>query len=274
MKIHILCNDIVKESCGLLAEHGLSLYIEHENTNILFDTGYLNVYSKNAEKMGVNLSKTDYIIISHGHYDHCGGLEYFPSSGSFPKLIAHKDAFKKRFAVGNNNNLVNIGTPFDLKDYHGIEGSIVYNDEAVKIAPDTYAACKIPLSTDFEHPEFFLIEDNGKPINDMFNDEQTLVLDTKNGLVIVSGCAHRGIINCIMSAQGLFPGRRIYCVIGGMHMGKASREKIEKTIKHMLEMDIQKIIPLHCTGLNTVCEMKRTLGSRFAEMRCGDIIEL
>jgi len=91
MKMHILTDNRTKKH-GFLAEHRLSLFIQHENTNILFDTGQSDVYRHNAVQMGVDLNKAECVVLSHGHYDHCSGLIYFPESGHFPKIYVHETA--------------------------------------------------------------------------------------------------------------------------------------------------------------------------------------
>lgn len=97
LKVHILTDDRVRKR-ELLAEHGLSLWIEKDGKAILFDTGQSSVFSHNAKAMGISLEAADYIVISHGHYDHCGGLQYFPYKDNTPAIYAHPDAFLKKFA--------------------------------------------------------------------------------------------------------------------------------------------------------------------------------
>ncbi|MGI6170097.1 MAG: MBL fold metallo-hydrolase [Christensenellales bacterium] len=98
MKMHILTDNRTRKQ-GFLSEHGLSLFIEYENVNISFDTGQSDVYLHNAALMGVDLNKADCIVLSHGHYDHCGGLTYFPKSDRSPKIYVHEAAFAKKYAL-------------------------------------------------------------------------------------------------------------------------------------------------------------------------------
>ena len=112
MKIHILTDNRAKKR-DFLAEHGLSLFIEHENTNILFDTGQSNIYRRNAALMGVDLSRANCIVLSHGHYDHCGGLVHFPESAHFPKIYVHETAFAKKYALNPDGTTCRgIGIPW------------------------------------------------------------------------------------------------------------------------------------------------------------------
>lgn len=125
MKVHILTDNRVKKR-GLLAEHGLSILIEHPDANILFDTGQSDVYCHNALQIGVDLRKTDCIVLSHGHYDHCGGLIHFPETDGFPKVYIHESAFVKRYALNaGGKGYREIGVPWSLDDYSFIKDSIV-----------------------------------------------------------------------------------------------------------------------------------------------------
>ena len=149
MTIHILTDNKVKKR-GFMAEHGLSIFIEYENTKVLFDTGQSQIYCSNALRMGLDLKKTDIIVLSHGHYDHCGGLPYFPSM-DFPSVYVHPDAFEKRYAMNSDGRSYReIGIPWSLDDYEFIKSSVVFNRKRTEIATGITICAEIPNTTDFE----------------------------------------------------------------------------------------------------------------------------
>ena len=198
MKVSILTDDIVNKR-GLIAEHGLSLLIEYNGTNILFDTGQSSVYCHNAAAMGINLKRTDCIVLSHGHYDHCGGLIHFPKTDTFPKIYVHYQAFSKRYKEKTmGNGYLDIGIPWFLDEHNEIRKSLVYNQIALNPYPGVHLISEITGSTDFEDlPKGFLIDRSGYMTPDMFLDEQMLVIETDKGLVVFLGCSHPGVINCL-----------------------------------------------------------------------------
>jgi len=275
MKIHILTDDRVKKR-GILAEHGMSIFIEHENNNILFDTGQSDVYLQNAEVMGIDLNKTDYIVLSHGHYDHCGGLIHFPKINDFPKIYAHEKAFANRYALNiDANSYREIGIPWVLNDYKLIEKNIVFNEKNLNIAPGITLCPEIPSSEAFEEvPKGFYIKDENKMTLDMMRDEQMLIIERDKGLAVFLGCSHPGIINCLKHALKLYPGKKIDTLVAGMHLENISSLRLQMTIQHMIDLDIRKVIPLHCTGIYAICEMKRFLGERCLSICTGDSVEL
>ena len=161
MRIHILTDNRTKRR-GILAEHGLSVFIEHEKTNILFDTGQSNVFCHNATQMKVDLNKTDYIVLSHGHYDHCGGLVHFSNSNSFPKVYIHKDAFAKRYAINTDGKSYReIGIPWKLDDYEHIKSNIIFNKKSLQIASNINLYTEIPVNEAFEEVNRGFYLENG-----------------------------------------------------------------------------------------------------------------
>lgn len=275
MKVSILTDDIVNKR-GLLAEHGLSLFIEHNGINILFDTGQSSVYCHNAAIMGIDLQNTDCIILSHGHYDHCGGLVHFPRMDTFPKLYAHKQAFCKRYKENPlNKGYVDIGIPWGLADYPQIQNSLTYNPKMLTPYPGVHILTEIPGMTDFEDlPMGFFMENLGHITPDMFFDEQILVVETEAGLVVFLGCSHPGVINCLKYVKKCFPEQNIYALFAGMHMEKASPLRIEMTIQYMMEYKIKKVVPLHCTGIMAIWEMKRFLKEHCYVKVAGDVLDI
>lgn len=275
MRIQILVENYVKKR-GLAAEHGLSVFIEHENVKVLFDTGQSELYCRNAENMGIDLSQTDCIVLSHGHYDHCGGLLHFPQRSPFPPIYAHPCAFEPKFASeADGRSFRSIGIPWSLHSYPDIQSSLVFTSKRTSIGNGMTLFAEIPSTTAFEEipTGFYTGDDRGKS-RDMFPDEQMLVYDGIDGLVLFLGCSHPGVINCITHAMRQYPGKIINTVLAGMHLENVSPLRLQMTMQSFLDLDIRKIIPLHCTGLHALEEMKRFLGARCIPLHVGDTLEI
>lgn len=275
MKIHILTDNRAGRR-GILAEHGLSVFIEHEDMNILFDTGQSDVYRSNAERMGVDLKRVDCIVLSHGHYDHCGGLAYFPACDALPRVYVHEDAFNRKYALNPDGETYReIGIPWALDDLGAIKDNIIFTGRHRTLAPSIALVGEVPYATSFEkvNPHLYT-QDGSSKLPDAMKDEQMLVIDGDEGLVIFLGCSHPGITNCINHVLNTFPGKSVDTLVAGMHLEKADPERLDITIKHILDLDIRIVIPLHCTGILAITEMKRRLGDRCLMLCAGDSLEL
>lgn len=277
MKIHIL-TDNRAAGHGILAEHGLSVFIEDNGVNVLFDTGQTDVYLHNAPKMGIDLKSTDAIVLSHGHYDHCGGLEHFPISETMSQIYVHAGELKKNRAQNTLKRSCNeLGIPWWMEDYQHIENRIVLNPKDIQIALGVSLHAKIP-SVSFEATprEFFADSTNSEDDLqiDVMQNEQMLVFEKGNGLTIFLGCSHPGIINCLTHAKALYPNQKIHTVIAGMHLISADDIYIQKTISHLKDMDIGCLIPMHCTGLSAICAMSNAFGDKCIPLCAGQSLTI
>jgi len=275
MKINILTDDKVRNR-GFLAEHGLSIFIEHESTNILFDTGQSDVYIRNAKLLKLDLNKTNFIVLSHGHYDHCGGLVHFPNQNEFPKIYVQAPAFAKKMAVNpDGKSYREIGIPWSPENYSAIKSSLMLVNGKAQITSDISLLGNVPSTVAFEEvPKGFFIQDGDNLYSDMIADEQILVFDTVKGLVVFLGCSHPGVINCLSHVLKQFPDKRIDTLVAGMHLDNVSPLRLQMTMQRLLNLDIRNIYPLHCTGISAISEMKRFLGNRCHVLYSGDSFEL
>lgn len=270
MKITVLTDDKVRNR-GLLAEHGLSLFIEYKDCNILFDTGQSDVYIRNAKALQVDLNKTDFIVLSHGHYDHCGGISYLPGLKNKPKIYLQKSAVKQKYAINSDGKTYrDIGIPWCTDDYY-----ITFINGNMKISDDITLLGSIPNTVDFEELSKGLFVKNGNEIStDLMTDEQVLVFDTDKGLVVFLGCSHPGIISCLHYTLKQFPGKKIDTVIAGMHLENVNPLKLQLTMHQLIDLGIRKVYPLHCTGIFAISEMKKILGVKCGILYTGDSVEI
>ncbi len=267
MKLSILTDNRV-ETKGLLAEHGLSVWIETDTLHLIFDTGQTDVYRHNAARMGIDLQEADAIVLSHGHYDHCGGLAYWPSSPKVP-VYAGAGALEKKYKT---DRLIDIGIP-PLPNASELE--FITNSRDMVIAPGVSLHADIPYTVPFEGtPTGFFTGPVGHIAPDMMKDEQMLVLTRGETIDILLGCSHPGIINCLHYAQLLYPGKRIGTVLAGMHLNDADMPRIDEVIRQLCAMDIGQVIPMHCTGQRAICRMTQALGDRCRPLCVGQSIQI
>ncbi len=242
-------------SCAddVVPEHGLSVYICYKNIYGLYDTGQTDLVVDNSFTMDKDLENLDWVAISHGHYDHCGGLadvfELAPfhtplhfGTGAFRKKFAHKRAGEEVYENGN---------PYSMEELEKLGAMLVeHHGEREEISPGVFLVG--PAERVFEHEKpaerFFLKDENGGLVIDDFNDERSLVIETTTGLVIITGCAHRGPVNIVRHAQKLFPGQRIRALIGGFHLNGDDDEVLELKVEEFTKLDIDAIGLAHCTG--------------------------
>jgi 7,8-dihydropterin-6-yl-methyl-4-(beta-D-ribofuranosyl)aminobenzene 5'-phosphate synthase len=238
----------------LIAEHGLSLWIEYKEERILFDTGQSNILIQNAKKLGINLAQTDAIILSHGHYDHTGGLSAVIDIAAKAKIYLHPAAIGTKF-IRKTSCVKLIGMSDSAKK--AIQGRhVIWTVTPAQLFSGMAVTGQVPRINNFEDVggDFFLDETCQKA--DELLDDQTLFIESARGLIVVLGCAHSGVINTLDYVVKLSGQKCIYGAIGGMHLLNASAERIEYTIEAFRRYKVQKIGLAHCTGLKAIEKFK------------------
>ncbi len=255
MKVFLLVENKAYRQ-GLMAEHGLSLYVEHRGVNILFDFGQTpDALLNNAKVLGVNLCRANFFVLSHGHYDHSGAL--LSVGGAIRKkahLFLGEGAFVGRFRDRDGEE--GIGIPFKRKE---VEKFFHINEINGQLAPaEGIVIASVPKPKGFSaRKRHYYAEKNGSVVIDEFSDEIAMYLTSEKGLVIVTGCSHRGIANIIDWGRRITGMKRVYAVIGGFHLANISEDELLPVIKELKAFKISRLFPMHCVGLNELCLLKR-----------------
>lgn len=267
IKIVTLCENTVGIPGNLYAEWGLSLYIEVDEIKLLLDTGSTFVAVQNAEELKIDLSKVNKVIISHGHSDHTGGLKEVLKKTGRIEIVAHQDIFKARYFVSLDGRGRKIGIPFDQDELENLGVAFNFNST---ISDKIMTTGEIPRVNAYETVEKTLrLKKNGQFIQDMIQDDQSLIIKTPQGLIIIPGCAHAGLVNTIMHAQKVSGEERILAIIGGSHLIVADIERINKTINFLKEINPEKISLGHCTGFMASKRLSEEFGLKFTNCYVG-----
>lgn len=248
--IQALIDNKASEHKALKNEHGLSLLITSGKEKILFDTGSSDNFMFNAHRLGVSLNDVSSVVLSHNHYDHALGFRMLKESGNEVKrLYTGDDFFDKKYAANNNvYTLLSAGWDENFIKKYNMEHIIV--SSKIEIANEIYVVSGFTMVEENIYetiPKRFVREHDGRIINDTFNDEVCIVIQKDDGLVMVVGCSHRGIVNMTSYVSKLFnkPIREIY---GGVHLNEADDERREYTIKKLSSFGVKVAGFSHCSG--------------------------
>lgn len=261
LTVTVLAENTV-QGLGLIGEHGLSLWVECAGTCVLFDTGQGLVLPHNVGRMNVDLGRADSIVLSHGHYDHTGGLSWALGRASRARLFLHPSALATRFACRDGASR-EVGMPGDARAaVHERLASVHWTREPAEIAPGIFVTGPIPRRTPFEDTggPFFL--DPQGTVPDPIEDDQALWIETADGLVLLLGCAHAGVVNTLDYIGELTRRKPVRAIVGGMHLGAASDERMARTIESLRRQDPAGLWPCHCTGPVATCRWMTTFGHR------------
>lgn len=258
---------------GVWAEHGLALLVETRSARVLFDTGQSGaVLVHNAEAMDIPLGDLRAVVLSHGHYDHTGGLPDLLRRTGGIEVHAHPRVFARKYRGSRDRPSAEIGAPYTERAVIEMGAILRLAGEPVWLADDILLTGEIPNSVSFEDvPRDFLVERGGELVTDFLRDEQAMAVRTSRGLAVILGCGHPGVINTVNHCRRL-AGAEVCAVIGGMHLETVSPTRLHLTIQALLELGVERVAPLHCTGFGARAEMACRMKEVFVTAAAGDTI--
>ena len=250
---------------GLLAEWGLSVLVEVDGYKVLLDTGLGISTFYNATVMGIDLSQIDKIVLSHGHRDHTGGLRHILQAARKDiEIIAHPDIWAAKYSRTFGKQEQYAGIPYVREALENLGACFRLAQEPAWITDNITTTGEIPMQTEYERVDAELyVKHNGELAPDPLRDDLALIIKSPEGLVVVLGCGHRGIINTLHHARKLTGVERIHMVIGGTHLIQASREQLDLTIAELRELGVERLGVSHCTGLPAASVLFQEFGDSF-----------
>ena len=277
--IIVVENSASLDNSSLWAQHGLSIFLElnfgSESMKLLWDTGASSeVMLHNADALDLDLCHLDLICLSHGHYDHTGGLMgVLQRRNGRVCILAHPDIFLPK--LKERPTLQYIGPPFTRTQAEAAGAIMLDCRSPLDVAPGVMSTGEVARLESFEKVEGFWTVKDGQYCEDSIPDDQALVINLPGkGLVVITGCAHSGIINTIRHAQKITGVEDLHAVIGGFHLMGAEEKRIDATAKALQNLDPAIVRPGHCTGQKAVFRLQKALGERCRPLAVGDSIQL
>lgn len=281
MYIRTIVEDTMDKNYPFLKnEHGLSLYIKCNNRNILFDSGPSDVLISNSKKLNINLEDIDYLVISHGHFDHGGGIIPFLQINSKAKVYMQRNCFKNYYFEDSKDKEYIGLDPMIFKKY---SDRIIFTDSSLfKLNENIFLIPNVTLEKNitYNNKAMLINEKYNTFKQDCFDHEQAMVINDNNKFYLFSGCSHKGIINITNSVKRIFNIDIIDFVIGGLHLVD---DPIKKTPINNVELDeiatylsknVTKTFSCHCTGDPAYNYLKNTLNDKIEYLRTGSEISI
>lgn len=274
-RILILSENTVQNSIGILGEHGFSVWFSHQGQSYLFDTGQTGICVSNAREMKADLSSMAGIILSHGHYDHCNGLERVLDHLRKPiPIYAHPAVFEAKYSLRKDGSTLFIGMKH-RREYleTRFNARFCLHETLTQVGPGVWMSGTVPRSNDFEKiPASLQVMRNKNLEPDDFADDNSLFLETPQGLIVILGCAHRGMVNILEYAKKTL-NLPIRAVIGGTHLMDADQHQYEAVCRFIEKENLEFLAPAHCTGAEKIRALENRFGKKIKPAFCGRLFE-
>lgn len=262
MRVTLILDNLASE--GLRSEHGLSFLIETDGGSVLFDTGQSDAWLHNLIALGREPKAIRAAAISHGHYDHTGGLPEVVQESPDAVCFAHPACFQPKYAQSNGKTRY-IGMPEGIVSR---KTDFTLNRSAVEVLPGVVLSGEIPLRTEVTFSGRF-VTGHDELRQDTFEDEQCMIVRNGDFTAVLVGCAHRGIENNLLAAMDVSGVARLDLLVGGFHLHDAGEERLESIAAFLSDLDIGEIACCHCTGVGAYEYLRSKLGPRVTQGRAG-----
>lgn len=273
MTIRNLCITLLVDNqadSDLVAEHGLAMWIDTKDHRILFDTGQGPALSHNSDMLGVDLKRADAIVLSHGHYDHTGGLAHVLPSNDCAKLFCHPKTIQPRYSI-RNAAVRNVHMPREAMAVLDKLPSnrLHWTNHPKNISQDIGLTGPIPRKSGFEDAGGPFYLDEAAQRKDHIDDDMAIWINTPQGLVVCVGCTHAGLINTLNHIRRLSDVSTIHAVIGGFHLLNADSNRINRTVSELKVLSPDMIVACHCTGEKAMAAFEKAFGNKFKKGHAG-----
>ncbi len=258
----------------LVAEHGLCFHIQYGPHSLLFDTGQTDLALANAETLRLPLDRVESMVLSHGHYDHTGGVPSLLAVAPQARIYLHPAAFENKFSRNSNGQSREIGMSDGVAQaIRSCPGGFFETGSRTEIVEGVFATGEIPRLTPYEDTGGVFFLDAEGTRSDPLWDDQALVIDRGRSVILLLGCAHAGVVNALNHVSQLTGGKPVSVVIGGLHLGSASEERIQQTIARLGDAKLECLVPVHCTGSLATHRLQQALPDIFRLAEVGSVLE-
>lgn len=269
LRMYVVVDNWVQKK-GFIAEHGLSLLIEYDGQRLLFDTGQGMALVHNLNRLHLSPDTLHKVILSHGHFDHGDGLKALVERNPRLLVYAHPQVFVPQL-VKRKTGYLPAGFSYSQAAMEEKGVRFLLQSRPHSLGDSFLLTGEIPQKNPYEETgeDFYLPNGEGGYRRNLLPDDQALIINTPRGLVVILGCSHRGVINTLDYAVQLMETAEIFGVVGGMHLCHAEEEKIERTIMELRRYNIQRLLPMHCSGFKARMAMAQAFPHAFQETAAG-----